>query len=59
MELSEPDNRLVLAQAIKRRDGAMRDILGMGSDPVGAEEERPHKPQLRFRAQLSYRLSLW
>jgi hypothetical protein len=49
MELSKTENRSAFAQAIKRRDGAMRDMLGMGSDPVGhAEDDRPHKPQARI-----------
>jgi len=46
MELSKTDNQSAFAQAIKRRDGAMRDMLGIGSDPVGAEDEQPHKPQV-------------
>jgi hypothetical protein len=47
MELFKTDNRSAFAQAIKRRDGAMRDMLGMGSDHVGhAEDEQRHKPQV-------------
>jgi hypothetical protein len=47
MELSKTDNGSAFAQATKRRDGAMRDMLGMGSDPVGhAEYEQRHKPQV-------------
>jgi hypothetical protein len=47
MELSKTENQSAIAQAIERRDGALRDILGMGSDPVGhAEDEQPHKPQV-------------
>ena len=47
MELFKTDNRSAFAQAIKRRDGAMRDMLGMGSDPVGyAERDKSHKPQV-------------
>ena len=46
MELSKTENRSAFAQAIERRDGAMRDMLRMGSDPVGAEDEQPHKPQV-------------
>jgi hypothetical protein len=47
MELSKTENRSAFAQAIKSRDGAMGDMLGMGSDPVGhAEDEQPHKPQV-------------
>jgi hypothetical protein len=38
MERSKAENRSTLAEAIKRRDGAMRDMLGMGSDP--------HEPQV-------------
>ena len=47
MERSKIENRSALAQAIKRRDGAMRDVLGMGSDPVGhAEDDKRHPPQV-------------
>ena len=47
MESSKTDNRSAFAQAIKRRDGAMREMFGMGSDPLGhAEDEKPHKPQV-------------
>ena len=46
MELSKTENRPAFAQAIRRRDGAVRDMLGMGSDPVGAEDEQPHKLQV-------------
>jgi hypothetical protein len=38
MELSRTDNRSAFEQAIKRRDGAMRDMLGMGLDPVDPAE---------------------
>jgi hypothetical protein len=38
MELSKTENRSAFAQAIDRRDGAMREMLGMGSDPVGYAE---------------------
>jgi hypothetical protein len=38
MELSKTENRSAIAQAIKRRDGATRDILGMGSDPIDHAE---------------------
>jgi hypothetical protein len=41
MELSKTENRSAFAQAIKRRDGAMRDMLGMGSDPVGHADDDP------------------
>ena len=44
MERSKTGNRSAFAQAIKRRDDTMRDILGMGSDPVGAEVDKRHKP---------------
>jgi hypothetical protein len=40
MELSKTE-KSAFAEAIKRRDGAMRDILGMGSDPVGHAEDEP------------------
>jgi hypothetical protein len=47
MESSKTDNRSAFAQAIRRRDGAMRDILGMGADQVGhAEVDERHKPQV-------------
>jgi hypothetical protein len=38
MELSKTENQSAIAQAIERRDGAMRDILGMGPDPVDPAE---------------------
>ena len=44
MERSKTDNRSAIAQAIERRDDAMRDILGIGSDPVGTEVDKRHKP---------------
>ena len=40
MELSKTENRSAFAQAIDRRDGAMRDMLGMGSDPVGHAQRK-------------------
>ena len=47
MELFKTENRSAFAQAIERRDGAMRDMFGMGPDPVGhAEVDEPHKPQV-------------
>jgi hypothetical protein len=47
MELFKTDNRSAIAQAIKHRDDALRDILGMGSGQVGhAEVDEPHKPQV-------------
>jgi hypothetical protein len=47
MERSKTENRSAFAQAIKRRDGAMREMLGMGSDLVGhAEGDEHHKPQV-------------
>jgi hypothetical protein len=39
MERSKTENRSAFAQAIERRDGAMRGMLGMGSDPVGHAED--------------------
>ena len=39
MERSKTENRSAFAQAIERRDGVMRGMLGMGSDPVGHAEE--------------------
>ena len=42
MELFKTDNRSAFAQAIKRRDGAMRDMLGIRSDSVRhAEDDEP------------------
>ena len=41
MELSKTENRSAFAQAIKRRDGAMRGMLGMGSDLVDHAEDQP------------------
>ena len=47
MEKFKADDRSAYAQATKRRDGAMREMLGMGSDPVGhAEADKHHKPQV-------------
>ena len=46
MEPSKTGNRSAIAQAIKRRDDAMRDLLGMGSNPVGTEVDKRHKPQV-------------
>jgi hypothetical protein len=46
MELSKTENQSAFAQAIKRPDGAMRGMLGMGSGSVGAEDEQFHKPQV-------------
>jgi hypothetical protein len=44
MEPFKTGNRSAIAQAIKRRDDATRDILGMGSDQVGTEVGQRHKP---------------
>ena len=42
MELSKTENQSAFAQAIKRRDDAMRDMLGIQSDPVRhAEDDEP------------------
>ena len=47
MELIKTDNRSAFAEAIQPRDGALRQMLGMGSDPVGhGEDEQPHQPQV-------------
>ena len=43
LERSKTENRSAFAQAIERRDGAMRGMLGMGSGPVGAEDEQSHQ----------------
>jgi hypothetical protein len=42
MERSKTENRSAFAQAIKRRDGAMREMLGMDSDPVGRVDGDKH-----------------
>jgi hypothetical protein len=50
MERSKTENRSAFAQAIKRRDGVMREMLGMGSDPVGhAECDKHHKQRVAGR----------
>jgi hypothetical protein len=41
MESSKTDNRSAFVQAINRRDGAMRDMHGIGSDPVGHTQDKP------------------
>jgi hypothetical protein len=41
MELSKTDNSSAFEQSIKRRDGAMRGMLGMGAHPVGRAEDEP------------------
>jgi hypothetical protein len=41
MERTKTGNRSAFAQAIKRRDGVMRAMLGMGSDPAGHAEDEP------------------
>jgi RNA polymerase sigma factor (sigma-70 family) len=52
MERSKAENRSAFAQAIKRRDGAMRGMLGMGPEPdndLGVDEQAAGD---RFRAYL-------
>jgi hypothetical protein len=50
MERSKTENRSAFAQAIKRRDGVMREMLGMGSDPVGhAEGDKHHRQRVAGR----------
>ena len=44
MARSKTGNRSAIAQAIKRRDDAMRDNLGIGSDPVGTEVDKRQTP---------------
>ena len=39
MELSKTENRSAFAQAIRRRDSAMRDMLGMGSGHAEPEPQ--------------------
>jgi len=47
MERPKTESRSAFAQAIKRRNGVVRDMPGMGSDPVGhAEGDKRHKPQV-------------
>jgi hypothetical protein len=42
MERSKTENRSAFAQAIKRRDGVVREMLGMESDPVGRVDGGKH-----------------
>jgi hypothetical protein len=42
MERSKTENLSAFAQAIKRRDGVMRAMLGMGPDPVGQADGDKH-----------------
>ena len=42
MERSKTENRSAFAQTIKRRDGAVREMLGMESDPVGRVDGNKH-----------------
>ena len=44
MEPSKTGNRSAIAQAIKRHDDAMRDILEIGSNQVGTEADKRQKP---------------
>jgi hypothetical protein len=46
MERPKAENRSSIAQAIERRNRAMRDALGMGSGPVGAGDDQLHKQQV-------------
>jgi hypothetical protein len=46
MERSQTENQSAFAQAIKRRDGVMREMLGMGPDPVGTPKDKHHEPQV-------------
>jgi hypothetical protein len=41
MELSKNNNPSAFNQSIKRRDGAMREMLGMGAHQVGRAEDEP------------------
>jgi hypothetical protein len=59
MERSRTENRSAFAQAIKRRDGAMREMLGMGSDPVGyAEGDDIQRTRIGLKACVTIRESL-
>ena len=42
MERSKTENRSAFAQTIKRRDGAVREMLGMESDPIGRVDGNKH-----------------
>jgi hypothetical protein len=54
MERSKTEDRSAFAQAIKRRDGVMREMLGMGSDPVGhADGDKHHKQRVAGRRDRS------
>ena len=47
MENSSSENRSAFARAIERREGAMREMLGMGPQPVGhVEGDRHREPQV-------------
>ena len=46
MERSKTGIRSAIAQAIKRHDDAMRDILEIGSNQGGTEADKPHKSQV-------------
>jgi hypothetical protein len=43
MEKFKTDDRSVYAQATKRRDGAMREMLGMGPDSRSDPEADKHQ----------------
>jgi hypothetical protein len=46
MEKFKSRRSVSICASDERRDGAMREMLGMGSDPVGyAEDDKHHKPQ--------------
>jgi RNA polymerase sigma-70 factor (ECF subfamily) len=52
MERSNTENRSAFAEAIKRRDGAMRGMLGMGPEPDNVPGVDEQAAGDRFRADL-------
>jgi RNA polymerase sigma-70 factor, ECF subfamily len=53
MERSKTENRSAYAQAMKRRDGAMRGMLGMGQAPDSDPEVYERAARDRFHADLA------
>jgi RNA polymerase sigma-70 factor (ECF subfamily) len=53
MERSKTENRSAYAQAMKRRDGAMRGMLGMGPAPDSDPEVDEQAARDRFHADLA------
>ena len=59
MELSKTENRSAFAQAIERRDGAMREMFGMGSDPVGHAEDEQRREDRPMRRNPTAVSGVW